>query len=273
MSELNRKLQALSQQQGVKPADLQPAIVKPLPRRFAWHWLGLGVVAMSLTGAAGWWLGTTSSATTPTIVATPTLMKTPISTTSTPSSVQTALSVPVSDVPVVEAIQVVEAMPASAAPETVPETASEPVTAPVVNAVADVRVAVPKVEPVKPVTSAPVTHAQPIAAEPQHRDVAEASEAKRTSAVMAAPPANAEVKQAALPKPEQETRAQDPASGLHIETVELDADALAQVEYKKAEKALKQGDSRRAMQALEAALEYQRLGAGPPKTGGLVLRA
>ncbi|WP_158261761.1 hypothetical protein [Photobacterium aphoticum] len=51
MSELNRKLQALSQQQGVKPADLQPAIVKPLPRRFAWHWLGLGVVAMSLTGA------------------------------------------------------------------------------------------------------------------------------------------------------------------------------------------------------------------------------
>ena len=48
----------------------------------------------------------------------------------------------------------------------------------------------------------------------------------------------------------------DGEESLMIETVELDAGQLAQIEYKKAEKALKQGDSRKAIGYLESAVKY-----------------
>ena len=48
----------------------------------------------------------------------------------------------------------------------------------------------------------------------------------------------------------------DGEQSLMIETVELDAGQLARIEYKKAEKALKQGDSRKAISYLESAVKY-----------------
>ncbi|MGF1685797.1 tetratricopeptide repeat protein [Photobacterium japonica] len=275
MSELNKKLQALSQKQGVTLSDLQPAIIKPLPRAVSWRWLGLGVLAMSLTGVIGWWLGSAASRT-ETAPVEPALSMTARSTASTEIPTQTAVATKPVDLPAKlpiasqsdaqsdSQIDLQTALPVEVA--VTPKTASEAmdVAPPVLENVTEENATADK-PAVKP---SPVE--QPVVKETALKvlsvdkpGVDKPSIDKRivVKPIVEKPAAPSQPSVAEKPvkkttEPEAEKTPTSPA-GLTIETVDLDAAALAQLEYKKAEKALKQGDSRNAMTALEAALAYR----------------
>ncbi|MCG7584296.1 tetratricopeptide repeat protein [Photobacterium sp. OFAV2-7] len=260
MSEINKKLNALNQQKkpsSVAAQPLQAAVVKPVPKNHGPKWAVLGVCAALIAGGAGWWLGANSHADSP-----------------APATVA-VLSAPV----VPEPQHVISGTEHDVVPA--PNTAVE-----VVEARADVEPVVTQaLEQQGDKEAKPTTEPLPVIEAKTVPRVVREDRPRIKKAPQPAP--KPEVKSSAEQdpnprqplKPKQELKSEQgssqemarensttqaverddeaPAEELMIETVELDAGQLANVEYKKAQKALKEGDSRKAIGFLTQTLKYQ----------------
>lgn len=227
MSEINKKLNALSQKNASHSPTampLQAVKVKPVPKNHGPLWMVAGVCIAVIAGGAGWWFGSQSQAT---------------SQAEAPLPVEQAAAMPEREPepnlqPQLE-VSAPEIAPAGSRPEVVkslstPEVKSlsaKPVIKPIASPKAEA-----KQPPVK-VKEAPKVVSKPKVAE----------EKTPSANVVASQPV--------------EFSEDEQAEELMIETVELDARQLANVEYKKVQKALKSGDSRKAISYLEKALKYQ----------------
>lgn len=246
MSELNKKLSALSQQQqGHGPAALTPAEIRPIARSQPWRLAGSGVIALGIVGGLAWWQGSPADR----AEAESTLVQVAASV----APVAPAMAAePVVSVPVI-AVHDEEDQDRTvvASPPTVTQAEPKAKEKPEVN----VRVtSTVKVE-AKPQIQAPTqtkvkakSYPHPAPAVVKSVPVATPQE-KAISTVRSAPKP--------LVEPVATTQVDDEADGLMIETVELNATQLATIEYQKAAKALKQGDSRKAISFLDAAIAYQ----------------
>ena len=268
MSEINKKLNALNQQKNpssVAAQPLQAAVVKPVPKNHGPKWAVLGVCTALIAGGAGWWLGANSHAVSP-----------------APATVD-VLSAPV----VPEHQHVISGKEHDAVPA--PNAAAE-----IAQARADVEPVVTQVlEPQGDKEAKPTTEPLPVIEAKTVPRVVREDKPRIKKAAQQAPALKPEMKssteQEARPrqalKPKQEFKPKPaleseqgssrvavrenattqpverddeaPAEELMIETVELDAGQLANVEYKKAQKALKAGDSRKAIGFLTQTLKYQ----------------
>lgn len=264
MSEINKKLNALNQQKNpssVAAQPLQAAVVKPVPKNHGPKWAVLGVCVALIAGGAGWWLGTNSHAVSPDPA---TIDAVPLPVVPEPQHVVSgtdhdAVPAPNAAVEVVQARADVEPVVTQALePQVDKETKPTTETLAVVEAKTVPRVVredKPRIKKAAQQAPAP-------------------KPAVKSSAEQEARPRQAlKPKQEFKPKPEQgssrvavredsttqpvELDDEAPAEELMIETVELDAGQLANVEYKKAQKALKAGDSRKAIGYLTQTLKYQ----------------
>lgn len=232
MSEINKKLNALSQNNASHSPTAMPlkaVKVKPVPKNNGPLWMVAGVCIAVMAGGAGWWFGSQSQATSPAEAPLP-VAKAAVKPEREPEpepKLQPQLEASASEIaPAGSRSEVVKPLPT---PEVKPISA-KPVIKPI---------APPKTEAKQPpVKVVKVKEAPKVASKPK------AAEEKAPSAnVVASQPI--------------EFSEEEQAEGLMIETVELDAGQLANVEYKKAQKALKSGDSRKAIGYLEKALKYQ----------------
>lgn len=262
MSEINKKLNALNQQKNpssVAAQPLQAAVVKPVPKNHGPKWAVLGVCVALIAGGAGWWLGANSHAVSP-----------------DPATVD---AVPLPVVPEPQDVVSGTEHDAVPAPNAAAEVAQaradvEPVVTQVLEQQGD-KEAKPTTEPL-PVIEAKTVPRVVREDKPRIKKAAQQAPALKpevkSSAEQEARPRQALKPKPAL-KPEQgpsqvtgrdtsdtrsvEVESNTSAEGLVIETVELDAVQLANVEYKKAQKALKAGDSRKAIGFLTQTLKYQ----------------
>lgn len=259
MSEINKKLNALSQQNNntvSMSAPLRAAAVKPVPKNRAPLWVAAGLCVAVIAGGTGWWLGSQSPEI-PEILPAVASVETTVQQADAQPLVEMPapdpVHQPVEKAPVVEPVKAAEtvaekqpekrlekrseniaAQPQSPAPEPeVVKLAAKPIPAS--------RVEVKKVEAKKEELKPAVVKA---------KETAKATH--KTKLVVAKQPS-----QNVADIPSVESYEEELAEGLSIETVELDAGQLANVEYQKAKKALKTGDSRKAIGYLESALKYQ----------------
>ncbi|OLQ80492.1 hypothetical protein BIT28_17205 [Photobacterium proteolyticum] len=272
MSEINKKLNALNQQNNPSSATAQPlqaAVVKPVPKSHGARWTVLGVCVALMAGGAGWWLGANSQA--------DSQSSANIDAVPVPSNPAPSLPVSSDPVPLVpepqrqhvtsdaeqEAKQAVVPTPVIAS--SVKKSDATPVSQPVSSA-----------KPTKnaekqPVPEANITPKVVLEDKPRIKKAAQQALKPEMKPSAEQDPNPREVLKP-KPEPEQgssrvavrENSTTQPvehddtsAEGLMIETVELDAGQLADVEYKKAQKALKAGDSRKAIGFLKQALKYQ----------------
>ncbi|MBC7004417.1 tetratricopeptide repeat protein [Photobacterium sp. BZF1] len=256
MSELNKKLSALSrkqgQQNGMAYSDIKPATIKPVKQANLKPWAALGVLSLgAVMGIGGWQLWqseepvsevvkavspvATAEAASPSFAAeAPSIAKAEVDKT----EIKVAEPQVVANIPTLEQ-KVIEQEPASKPVEikasvvTKPETKTKP--APTVSA--------PKA--VTPTITASKAPQQKVATAP----VVKAASSQ---------PMNPAVTTDTVDGLQQsnEIVIEDGDESLMIETVELDSGQLAQIEYKRAEKALKEGDSRKAIGYLESAVKY-----------------
>lgn len=249
MSEINNKLNALSQQNKDSlsmSAPLRAAVVKPLPKSRTPQWLAAGFCIAAMAGGIGWWLGSQSEAA-GTVAPVP----------QQSSELPQPQVVPSAEQPKAEPEAVVPepektaGLNAAAVPEASPQgakAASEP-------------------DAVKPVAK-PVPVLKTEAKKAELKSAVVKNTGNNKQAVRASEPSKAThqpkpVEEKATAQKITDTQSVDypgdagQTEGLSIETVELDAGQLARVEYQKAKKALKSGDSRKAIGYLEAALKYQ----------------
>ncbi|MCW8330420.1 tetratricopeptide repeat protein [Photobacterium sp. SDRW27] len=240
MSEINKKLNALSQQNNINQAGSAPlraAKVKPLPKNNGPLWLAAGLCVAVIAGGAGWWLGTQSQEMLPAVVATDKPEK--------QTEAQPLIELPEPEQLVVENVpEILSTKGTNVALEGMPVQREQKVK---LKAEHEVITAVAKSNPTPKVVVKP--------AEMKKAEVKKAVAKPVATAEKQAPKAAVTVKAPQLAAVEAEP--QEQTEGLMIETVELDAEQLANVEYQKAKKALKSGDSRKAIGYLESALKYQ----------------
>lgn len=245
MSELNKKLQTLSRQQPASMgSSLEPADIAPLPTRRYGYWLALACTGLLASGCVGWWFGSQ-----------------PVEAVSAPTPAPVAVA-------------------SHADGERVPEPAKKDVGPMVSSATPDVR----KISEQTPVEEVVLARGEPEDSTPAIASVTELApivlppppaSASPASAVAVAPAVSPEkrvpskearVKAAAVSakavQPAGGTRSEadagdEPESGLVIETVALTPAQLADVEFGRAEKAMKEGNSRKAADYYEAALSYR----------------
>ncbi|MGF1700080.1 tetratricopeptide repeat protein [Photobacterium makurazakiensis] len=254
MSELNKKLNALSQQQeqgAVKAAVLKPAPIKPIVKSYSAYWVMLAVAGLALAGSIGWWLGAGKHQ--PDETVSPVLQESELQ----ESEQATVFAVePTGKIaPVIsEDVAKIEVPSASRAPS-----AQDPADRLVLaTQVEDV-----KPVPVKPVIKTPVANnAEPVkpTAKVAKVSVVEQKPMKAPTVVAAVASPVETVKEPVIPEHSLAALVSEEAiqpEGLMIESIELDAEQLANVEYSKAEKALKDGDIIKAIRYLEAAVKYQ----------------
>ena len=228
MSEINKKLNALSQQKDNTlslSAPLRAATVKPVPKSRAPLWVAAGCCVALMAGGTGWWLGSQNQAINPAEAAHPVTKQPALP--AAPQQIERPKSEPTaveSPVPVAQPDMVAE-VPAEKAPSKPEAAVSQP-------------------ETVKPVAKQPMPPKAEVKKAPRKSQ-------KPEPAAETAPPPKAVSNQSV------ESHADEQSADLSIETVELDAGQLAKVEYQKAKKALKSGDSRKAIGYLESALKYQ----------------
>ncbi|PSU32777.1 tetratricopeptide repeat protein [Photobacterium lutimaris] len=248
MSELNKKLSALSRQQGqgqepaISRSEIKPATIKPVKQTNLTPWATLGVLSLGIViGIGGWQLWASDDPVGEVVMA-----------------VNPVAPVEAAPAPVAAEAPVVAEKPAEqpdlARAESKPIVEAAPKADAEVVAKADTKPA-----PVQPLKEAPVPAVKTKALK------AEASKPVAPKSVAPKPTATQSV--ARKPAASEPTAGQthqiggvdmmDGDESLMIETVELDAGQLAQIEYSKAEKALKQGDSRKAIGYLESAVKYQ----------------
>ncbi|UXI01587.1 tetratricopeptide repeat protein [Photobacterium sp. TY1-4] len=266
MSEINKQLNALSQQQsraGAVP-PLQAAVVKPVPSHPR-RWRAVAAAGLLVvTGGAGWWLGVHARPSSPADTVAATAVEAEMSveasvetaveaTTAAPeptvvSSVRTEPPLPQADTVRVTAIA--SAPKSVSGPESKPE--SKPGDVPVMALSSRAAVAV------APKPQAPQQEATPIAAhQPAKAASVSSGAAPLKQAAVAAVPAQtpAESQVETTGNEAGDELAADEA--LVIETVELDGEQLSRVAYQRAEQALKSGDSRKAIRHLREAVQYQ----------------
>ncbi|PSW09598.1 hypothetical protein C9J01_20335 [Photobacterium rosenbergii] len=256
MSELNKKLSALSrkqgQQNGMAYSDIKPATIKPVKQANLKPWAALGVLSLgAVMGIGGWQLWqseepvsevvkavspvATAEAASPSFAAeAPSIAKAEVDKTENKvAEPQVVANIPTLEQEVVEQKMASKPVETKAAVATKPEAKTKP--APTVSA--------PKA--VTPTVTASKAPQQKVA-------TASAVKAARSQ------PMNPAVATDSVDGLQQsnEIVIEDGDESLMIETVELDSGQLAQIEYKRAEKALKEGDSRKAIGYLETAVKY-----------------
>ncbi|MGF1738446.1 tetratricopeptide repeat protein [Photobacterium satsumensis] len=260
MSELNKKLSALSRQQGQEHgnsrSEIKPAMIKPVKQTNLKPWAALGILSLgAVMGIGGWQLWTSDDP-----VAEVVMAVNPVA-------------------PVEAAPAAIETQPIVKLTETEPgpeKAVENRVSPPVKQATVqtDVKPAAKTVKsPIAPSqqTQTPAIEQPPVAAKSSvakssaTKPSIEKAVAKTTAKAVVKPVAKTEAKTASKTVPvsavdsheDSTVEMMDGDESLMIETVELDAGQLAQIEYKKAEKTLKQGDSRKAIGYLESAIKYQ----------------
>ncbi|MGF1725766.1 tetratricopeptide repeat protein [Photobacterium nomapromontoriensis] len=259
MSELNKKLNALSQRQnGHDPIALKPAAIRPIERPQPWRLAGVGVIALGLVGGLVWWQGSPAERA---------------------EAESTFVHVAASVVPVAPAMAMA-AEPVVSVP--VISTHVEPATAHTEgessSLVQEPQQVMPpseeveaemKTQTAQKIASKPsATHATTVkSTQPKTAAVAQTKTHNSPSLSVVKPAPVAKPQRASTPTVHAKSRpvaapvttvqVDDEAEGLMIESVELNAAQLAKIEYQKAEKALKQGDSRKAISFLDAAITYQ----------------
>lgn len=284
MSELNKKLSALHQQQAQQTsaaATLQPAAVTPLPQPKPWRWSVVGVCCLLAAGGVGWWLGsgqvqTVTDKTATGIAATDATVEDTVATateiTATETTAKTAA---------------VKAPEAKASAGKVTAIEGESVEETVVGETASGKIAAQKMaakdSAIAKTTSKSTAQAEDSATVAQ---VVNSRVAAGRSAVTPEPEVQTKPAPQVAVRPAPASRQvidepvtvasayddedvdafesyddmqdtdEQPAE-LEIETVELDAGQLAQVEYNRAQKAMKEGNTRKAIGYYEAALKYQ----------------
>ncbi|MGF1680617.1 tetratricopeptide repeat protein [Photobacterium minamisatsumaniensis] len=257
MSELNKKLNALSQQQeqgAVKAAVLKPAPIKPIVKSYSAYWAMLAVAGLAFAGSIGWWLGAGNHQ--PDETVSPVLQESELQ----ESEQTTVFAVEPTGkiVPVISEDVATIDVTAANHMTTAPEPADKLVTT------TQVEVLKPAVKPV--VKTPVVVHSEPVnpPVKVVKSNVIEKKAIKAPTAVTAISSPTVKVKEPVLPDHQSEVvLANEEADsaiqpdGLMIESIELDAEQLANVEYSKAEKALKDGDIIKAIRYLEAAVKYQ----------------
>lgn len=270
MSEINKKLNALNQQRNsssVAAQPLQAAVVKPVPKNHGPKWAVLGVCTALIAGGAGWWLGANSQA--------DSLSSAKIDVVPAPSNLVPSVPVSSEHAPLLP-----EPQHQHVTTDAEQEAKQAVVPTPVITSSVKQSDATPVSQPVTSAKPAKNAEKQPVPEAKTVPKVVREEEAriKKVAIQTPEPEAESSTEQVTNPrqalKPEQDasrvttaressaTRSVEvegnmPAEGLVIETVELDAGQLANVEYKKAQKALKAGDSRKAIGFLTQTLKYQ----------------
>ena len=260
MSELNKKLSALSRKpgrrNGMAYSDIKPATIKPVKQSNLKPWAALGVLSLGVVlGIGGWQVWHSDEPVSEVVKAV-----SPVATAEAASAheAESTMAEPqsIAKVTAVESEVNLDEQLNSEAP------ASE---------VAATKVSVPKASVSKaPVPKEPLPKASatkdplpkkvaPTKSVPKAAEVKEAEAKEPKTMPAAAKPMAAKAQPSTTDDDFQHSIDMDIADGeesLMIETVELDAGQLARIEYNKAEKALKQGDSRKAIGYLESAVKY-----------------
>ncbi|PSU47006.1 hypothetical protein C9J12_16265 [Photobacterium frigidiphilum] len=261
MSEINKKLNELAQKNSNNAAKTDPlvaAYIRPVPAK-KWPLMaaaGLGITVLS--GVVGWWFGQQSQ---PDTIAVVSLVE------AAPSVVEkSTVEKPIAEKIATEktAVEVPVVLVESIATASISEEKFEPeiMVAPKVAVQAK-----PDPKPVAATKIKEVANTTPAKAMP-----AQAMPAKTVSAPIRPAP----IVQKAVSKPTpiaveyaeyQENLPQNVSEetaswgnddeGLSIETVELNTKQLANIEYDRAMKLLKQGNSKKAIVHLESAIKYQ----------------
>ncbi len=216
MSELNRRLSALAQQQS-HAADiaLEPATIKPIPthrhRTIVAIIIGLLVIAIIIVLSKSWYQSTPVTTKKIAVISQPEVAPIPATRSVQPAVVAAAITSVTPNVAVVD----------------------------VKSSLAELPVAEPAVETVEIEQELASSYEQGYDSGYQH-----ALAEQQQNIAVASPPA---VKPEPKPLP----------SRLSIQTVALTASQLADVEYRKAQKALRQANSRQGIIHLEAVLKYR----------------
>lgn len=250
MSEINQQLNALSRQQpasGTQPPPLQAAVVKPVRERRIRRWGVVGLCLVAATGSAGWWLGAGKPA-----PAAPAAVAAPFVAEDAPAEEPRQTPEPVSE-PIPEpAAQQSQAI-AAAVPEEAGSASVQqsPVATAVSEQVSGSADAPSAAVPAKAVEGAVAARQHKRALAEGQPDSPAVKPASASSSAAQPPPVPAQKEDATG------AMAMDADETLVIETVELDGEQLARVAYQRAEKALKTGDSRKAIRQLREAVRYQ----------------
>ncbi|WEM42589.1 tetratricopeptide repeat protein [Photobacterium sp. DA100] len=262
MSELNKKLSALSRQQGqqqrgLSRSEIKPAAIKPVKQASLKPWATLGVLGLGIAmGIGGWQLWSSDNAVGEVVMAV------------NPVAPAEAASEPIAaEPPVIAEAMVDKAEKVTAEPQPVANmTEVEQTVLPQEPAKKSVEKESVKAAP-QPAQQQTVVTQAPVAEVKAPKAAAPKAPAPKAS-VQKAPAAKPVVSEPATPEPvttlshaddihrSGDMEIADGEESLMIETVELDAGQLAQIEYRKAEKALKQGDSRKAISFLETTVKY-----------------
>ncbi|MEH6531992.1 MAG: tetratricopeptide repeat protein [Photobacterium frigidiphilum] len=254
MSEINKKLNELAQQNTKNTAKTDPlvaAYIRPIPARKWPLMAAVGLCITVLSGVVGWWFGQQNQPDTIAAVSHAEVAPSVVEKSAVEKLIaeNPAVEVPVASVESIATVPVAEAKP---------ESESEMIVAP--------KVAVQAKPAPKPVVEVKVKEIANIAPAPAETTLAKTIPAKTIKATpKKAVPKSAPVlvehaeHQENLPQNVSEETASwgNDDEGLSIETVELNTQQLADIEYDRAMKLLKQGNSKKAIVHLESAIKYQ----------------
>ncbi len=243
MSEINKKLNELAQKNSNNAAKTDPlvaAYIRPVPAK-KWPLVAAaGLCITVLSGAAGWWFGQQGQPDT-TVVASHAEAESSVvekSAVEKPIAKDPAVDVPVASV---ESIAIASISEEKFEPEPEPKPKPEIKVAPKVAL--QVKPEPKTVVEVKVKEIANITPATPKKALPKPIPIAVEYIERQENL-----PQNVDEETASWGNDDE---------GLSIETVELNTQQLADIEYGRAMKLLQQGDSKKAIVHLESAIKYQ----------------
>ncbi|PSW04548.1 tetratricopeptide repeat protein [Photobacterium lipolyticum] len=251
MSEINKMLNDLAQHKTAAAHAKEPLVaakIKPVPKTTWPLWALAGVCVTALAGGTGWWLGQQNhSEPVPDVQAAKSavmpVLKADIVKADSPTDRIPEQSAATSFVSAEQEAVALNVKPLSVV-KTEAKDVVKPVSAPViVNAKPKTK---PKPEPKQEIKSLKPQPQETTTVQPQPKRVKLANTSQADVVAPVQTPAQSE------PEPEL----LDGNDGLSIETVELNGTQLADIEYRKAMKVLKEGDSKKAIVYLESALKY-----------------
>ncbi len=250
MSEINKKLNELAQKNSNNAAKTDPlvaAYIRPVPAK-KWPLMaaaGLGITVLS--GVVGWWFGQQSQpdtiATVSHVEAAPSVVEK--STVEKPIAEKFATEKTAVEVPVVSVESIATASISEEKFEPEPEPEPEPETMVAPKVAVQVK---PDPKPVAATKIKEVANTTPAKVMPEKTVSKSTPIAVEYAEHQENPPQNVSEETASWGNDDE---------GLSIETVELDTKQLAKIEYDRAMKLLKQGNSKKAITHLESAIKYQ----------------
>ncbi len=241
MSEINKKLNELAQQNAKNTAKADPlvaAYIRPVPAK-KWPLVAAaGLCITVLSGAAGWWFGQQGQPDTAVVAshaeAAPSIVEKPIA--EKFATEKTAVEVPVVSVESIATASISEE-------KFEPKLESKPEIKVAPKVALQVKPEPKTVVEVKVKEIANITPATPKKAQPKPMPIAVEYIERQENL-----PQNVDEETASWGNDDE---------GLSIETVELNTQQLADIEYGRAMKLLQQGDSKKAIVHLESAIKYQ----------------